>query len=387
MTLKEVDYFDSTIERIKWLLNWYQNVHFGTKQFRIFLANGERILYKCSKDKLPHLLGVDTDFLASTRFFKSASSYELLVEFLNNPFSLREKIKKGEININSIFSKHIDQKIQNFKLNISINQENILFVIKYDPKVVFNRGMEKRNCDYIMFKKIDDGSILELDLKLNNKYAVPVSNRMYNDEFESEDSLKEVLTDQEATIVSSIIFENEYLYSNKKLLISDQDKIYRLQLLKNLKLKYNCHIDVSGDCSYYYGRNFDNRTIGRSNSDILDKIMDCVLEGKIIDEKSLNITFDDLSNQQRDLIDILNDRMLYGGNSIKSNEEAYSSLRKKCATLEKLKAELEEKNKQLISDNGDLKKQLDTVNIENENHRQFVKQIIKTVKNFENEEK
>jgi hypothetical protein len=386
MNLKDIDYFDNIIYKIKWLVNWYNNVHFESKQFRIFLANGERILYKCMKNKVPHLLGVNTDFLALSQKFKSTSSYDILIEFLNNPFSIRQKIINGEIDFNKVFSKHIDQKLLHFKSNISINQDNILFVVKYDAKVTYNQGKDKRNCDYILFKKLDDGEFLEMDLKLNDKYAVPVSSRVYNDEYEAQDSMKEVLTNQDTTIVGSIIFENEFIYSNKKLYISEKDKIFRLQYLKNLKDKFNCHVDVVGDCEYYYGKNYDNRNIGKNNYDILDTVIQSVLEGKIIDEKSLQVKFSELTNQQRNLIDVLNDQIIFGNNKLDSNQESYSTLRKKCEKLESVKKELEDNNKQLTDKNNELIEQVGNLTKENETHKQFVKQIIKTVKDYESEE-
>lgn len=291
--------------------------------------------------------------------FKNTSSYELLKELCKNQARISGMIKDGKIEINNIFSKHINEKLISFKSNVNINLANNTFVCKYDRDKVINQGKEPRNCDYIICTSEDDGTILELDLIINNKYALPVSNRMFNDETETQESFKPLLQDQDISFISSIILYNNYFDSNKKFCLKEEDKIFKLQVLKNYKLQYNCHIDVVGDCEYGYKRNRVNKKQGQNNYDIYDHIISCLLNNEIISTDKLR----DLSMQNIELIDAINDKIMVSSNS-SNNQETYSQLQKKIAKLEETKKILKDENRNI---NGTLKQtQNDLNNIKQE---------------------
>lgn len=55
------------------------------KSMLAFLSNGDSFSYSIPKKSLAHLLGIDTDYLATTSIFgKNLNSYELLLQFAKN---------------------------------------------------------------------------------------------------------------------------------------------------------------------------------------------------------------------------------------------------------------------------------------------------------------
>ena len=291
--------FDERIERIKELIKWFNSVKFNDKSFIIFLANGESFTYRCYKDHIAHLLGIKTDELATTGLFNSKLSSEILEEMIDSQFRIGDKIANDKLKLSTIFSNYVNEKMAFFKSNVSVDTDNIMFVCKYDRNKVMYEGHNPKNCDYIMFKELDDGTILELDLLKQGKYVFPISSRVYNNHNEASSTYEKVLKNQEVTIISSMLINDQLWEDQRKMLISEQDKISRLQLLKNFRDKYNCIINVMGDCEYYYRRNVTNRSRGKSDNTVIENIVECVLANKIIDEKSLNIPFSELSGRQK----------------------------------------------------------------------------------------
>ena len=145
--------FDDIINKVEELVRWYESIHFDEKEFTVFLANGESFVYKCSKEKIPHLLGIKVDDLARTNLFNSTSAYDILKELCCSKVRISSKIGHGELKIDNVFSKHILDKLSIFKLNISMNTDNIMFISKYNRDKIIFMGKTPRNCDYVMFKK------------------------------------------------------------------------------------------------------------------------------------------------------------------------------------------------------------------------------------------
>ena len=164
--------------------------------FKVFLTSGNSFNYRIPRDKIAHLLGVKTENLILTGMFKNTQSYEVLKELFRNQTRISGMIKDGVIKLNDIFSKHINEKLSGFKNNCSINIFNNMFVCKHNREKVIQQGKNPRNCNYIICSSLDDGTLLELDLIINNKYSLPVSNRLFNDEIEAQESFKELLQNQ-----------------------------------------------------------------------------------------------------------------------------------------------------------------------------------------------
>lgn len=370
MSLKEMDQFNIIINKIKDLINWYENSRMVEKTIKVFLTSGNSFNYRIPKDRVAHLLGVKTDNLILTGMFKNKSSYELLKELCKNQVRISGMVKDGKISLNTIFSKHINEKLLSFKSNVNISIANNTFVCKYNRDKVINQGKEPRNCDYVVCTSEDDGTILELDLIIDKKYALPVSNRRFNDETETHDSFNQLLQDQDISFISSMIIYNSYFDSNKKFCLKEEDKIFKLQVLKNYKLQYNCNIDVVSDCEYGYKRNRVNKLQGQNDYDIYNHIISCLLNNEIISTDKLG----ELSIQNIELINAINDKIMFSSNS-NNNQETYSQLQKKIAKLEETKKILKAKNQNLNETLKQTQNDLDSVNQEYQKTLTFVNNV------------
>lgn len=361
MSLKETNQFENIIEEIKYLVNWYEKKHIDLATTKVYLASGESFRYKATQDSIAHMLGIKTDFLSNCNMFNTTKSYELVKELIKNDYRISEKIKNDEIKLSDIFSKHIHHKLDIFKFNISINLENTLFVCKYNREKVINYGKTPRNCDYIIVQELDDGQILELDVVKSGKYVKPVSSRMYENETEAKDSFEDLLRYQDISILTSLIYDSDYYDEGRKVFLNEAKKSSKLQQLENFSLRYNCNINTTGDCKYYYKKSIKGRNDGRNNYDIYDKIINCILDGEIITEQALGISKNEISEQTRDLINAINDKLMLG-NDNPNNEKSYSTLEEKVKKLTeankmflKEKNELKEENDSLIDENKKLK--------------------------------
>lgn len=181
---------------------------------------------------------------------------------------------------------------------------------------------------------MDDGQIQELDIVLSNKIAKPVSSRMFESEADAKDEFSELLEYQDISILTSIIIDTGYYDDNQKFYLKESDKLSKLEQLENIRLKYNCNIDVIGDCKYYYKKAINGKNASRNNYDIISHIINCILNGQLITEETLEASYSELTPQQRSLIDALNDKIIMGSDN-PDNAKEYSKLEKQVQDLKK----------------------------------------------------
>ena len=253
----------------------------------------------------------------------------------------------------------------------------ICLFVNITEKKLFNKEKNPRNCNYIICSSLDDGTLLELDLIINNKYALPVSNRLFNDEIEAQESFKELLQDQDISFISSIIIYNNYFDNDKKIYLKEEDKIFKLQVLKNYKLQYNCNIDVVGDCEYGYKRTRANKMQGQNDYDIYDYIISCLMDNKLISTEKLGT----LTNQNIKLINAINDKIMYSSDST-ANQETYSNLQNQVSKLKEANKLLQTQNTEL---NNSLKQTQDDLNNVNQEYQKTLT-FINTAFNSYNED-
>ncbi len=373
MAFSEASKFDNIMKEIENLISWYEEKHIDQSSIKAFLASGESFRYCATKDSIAHMLGIKTDFLSTCGMFNTTKSYNLIKALIENQYRISSKILNNEIKLSDIFSKHIHKKLAIFKSNISISLDNILFICKYNRNKAIEYGGEPRNCDYIIVKETDDGQIQELDIVLSGKIAKPVSSRMYESEIEAKDEFSELLRYQDISILTSIIIDTGYYDDSKKFYLRENDKLSKLQQLENIRLRYNCNIDVVDDCKYYYKKTINGKTVGRNNYDVISQIINCILDGNLITNETLDVSFSELTMQQRNLIDALNDKVIMGNNNPNNNKK-YSALEKQVKDLKNAKKTLEEENTKLT-------KKLEETTIERNELRtkdEKAKELIKT---------
>lgn len=125
------------------------------------------------------------------------------------------------------------------------------------------------------------------------------------------------------------------------------------------------------------------KNIGRNNYDIISHIINCVLDGKIIDNAKLEISIGELTPQQKDLIDTLNDRIIMGVNN-PENEESYSKLQNQVSTLKKARKILIEENENLKRNLEETTYKINELKVNNEKANQLIKTFKNALNNFDN---
>ena len=383
MALRDVDRFEEIVEKIKELVDWYESKRFKNKKMRLFLTNEDSFMYSVPEDKIAHLLGLDISYIQSLGMYRSTSAYGLLKELLKDSYRLCDGIRKDTIKLDNIFSKHINKKINSFKKNISLNLNEIAFVCKYDSKKAYSDGKNTIKSDYSIIKILEDGTILELDLALSpdKKRLYPVSNKMYTDEFEAEEDLKNILDNQEIAIVHSMLLYNYEDDFPMKFYLKDYQKLEKLNIVKNYIKKYNCNINLMNECERLYKNTNNNREKNSNDRDIYDTIIDYISKGKLIPVDKLP----SLTNQQYELILAINDNLIRGNySSDKENQESYSKLRKSVESLREAKRTLIGQNKELETKVKEQQEEIDILTEDNKLKSNFINVITSSVDDYNN---
>ena len=373
MALRDVDRLEEIVEKIKKIVEWYESQKFKNKKFKFYLTNEDSFMYSLPEDKIAHLLGVNINNIQTLGIYRNTSSYGLLKEFIENFYRISEGVKNDTIKLDYIFSKHVNKKINSFKRNINMNLNDISFVCKYDGKKAYSDGKSTIKCDYSIIKILEDGTILELDLVLSpdGKSVYPVSNKMYVDEFEAEEDLKNILEKQEIAIAHSMLL---FVFdSSQKFYLKDYEKIEKINIIKKYIEKYDCYIDLIDECQRLYKNTNTNREKTYNNYDIYETIIDCITKGRIIETDKLY----NLSTQQFDLIDAVNNHLIRRIDTSYSeeNQESYSKLRKSVLALREAKQTLINENRTLKQKNEEQRKEIETLSKENELKNSFINNI------------
>lgn len=378
---KYLDILDS----IEDCLNWYFDNTMQSTRYKLFLSNSDRIEIDFGDKTLPHLLGVDTNFLRSTGQY-IGSSASILDDVLENANFLLSRINDGHIKEEQVFSKHIDKKLANFKNICNLNVFNIEFIVKYESEKSYITGEEKLEGDYYIATKdkINKDKISILGLKRNkNGIYQPMTNMLFEEHTdEYRKFLNKVLKGQTITItqtlVKNVIDDNGNLLQNKYFYDSNQ-KIGRIKTIKRYAEEYKATVNVSDDCIFYIDKvqnlyDDKNKTI-----EMIREITEKIGSNSIIDAVELETKHGDIPNYLLKLIGTHNDS-LSKKNSDNKNTESYTEL---ITSLKTAKADIEKKDnliKKLDDNNKELIDRNQTLEEENSNLKDKVEKIRSIVK-------
>lgn len=253
MVIKTKEEFDNLIDRIKNLVLRYENNVCHYNAYQMYLANGEKLSFEVSEKSIPHLLGIRLDYLRSTNLFKSQDAYELLKEFLENSYSIYRSAQEGHLSFHSIFSDHIELKLEAFERIIYYFDPNeIEFVCKYDKSKTFQLGMDKNYpCDYFIAKKDDNGNLFLLGLIRQGNGFMPMTNVVFpNDEYQFS-NLKGLLMNQVLTFSNTIQIDNFVKPFQTKRYLFLQSKLDKIGAIKKYTDRMKgVSVDVSSDYQF-----------------------------------------------------------------------------------------------------------------------------------------
>lgn len=349
--------FENLLMNISDKLSYYEYEKIYDKTYSLLLANGEKINIKFPHYCIPHLLGININYLDATSCFNVHNAFDLVKQLCDNEYRVYTEMKKGNIFFEQLFSSHVDAKVESFIENTKVNIYNLDFICKYDKSKTFIEGEIGYDFDYILAKKGQNNEIYILGLVKNDKqnFYVPMSNQYFDNIEEATNKIARYLKNQTITFISSLSvpnFKNFYLQPNIK-----YKKVDRLMQLVE---KFDAQVNVSGDYKWMLTKYLDGGSINNEFSNI---ICEAIKKGEFITPEMFGISdFNMLNYSLTNIILSFNDFLLSNSKNLNiSNSSSYSDtiselteIKKLCETYKTRNEELESDNKTLISKNEQL---------------------------------
>lgn len=324
------------------------------RRYIMYLSNGDSFKIKILKNSIPHLLGIDTDYLKKTGLYKSdMGTYDVMLQFIRNAKGAYSKHKEGIIDLNKIISPYIEEKLESVYNNLIIKTSNCCMVCKYDSKKTYGYSMESDKMSYLILQqKNDKYYVLKLGKSGEEGLFYPMSNQVYNtyDEFCEKFSVS--LINQEVTLLNGIKFStNGYTYDNG-FNIQLYERKPKLMQLRKLAVDLNCTPNVLHDYIYSIGVMNDKRNSNLEDSEILLKLGNCMMK-KI----PFDLTKEYVVSEQ--LITLINNynNSLFMENSLDANTKFSDMTKENVLLKQKLSSTLEELEK-ANAENENISKQL-----------------------------
>lgn len=352
-------YIEELFKKIKECTEFYENSYLKNKDFVMYLGNGDKVRYSIRPSNLPHLLGIKNfEEIKKATGTTQEDALDILKSLPEYSYSIYTRISNAHLSFNSVFSKHIDKKLENFKSNLTTNAEEILgqtmFVCSYKSNRSWGHTENNQKFDYAAIKKLENGKISILCLVENQGHYYAMSNQMFENIEEAKETLKDILKNQEITLLTGISIHNTSLDTvyNKNLVISK--KLDKLERMKLYKQEYECFIDITSEYDFTVEKLISNRNEKKENSSISEIIIKSIIEGNVIEPTE----FEDST-----LVSIINAWNNYictnpsSDNANKTYTETIEELKKAKEMIESLKKENEElktKKDELIIRNGAL---------------------------------
>lgn len=360
------------------------------RRYIMYLSNGDSFKIKILKNSIPHLLGIDTDYLKKTGLYKSdMGTYDVMLQFIRNAKGAYSKHKEGIIDLNKIISPYIEEKLESVYNNLIIKTSNCCMVCKYDSKKTYGYSMESDKMSYLILQqKNDKYYVLKLGKSGEEGLFYPMSNQVYNtyDEFCEKFSVS--LINQEVTLLNGIKFStNGYTYDNG-FNIQPYERKPKLMQLRKLAVDLNCTPNVLHDYIYSIGVMNDKRNSNLEDSEILLKLGNCMIK-KI----PFDLTKECVVSEQ--LITLINNynNSLFMENSLDANtkfsdmtkenvllkqnlDNALQELEKANAENENISKQLSE-NKKLYTDADNKLKRIDKILNEDTPNKDSEEYVIK----------
>lgn len=304
--LSDIKYgeLEELILKVKENMDWYSSKPYDRNRYTLYLSNGKMLNIKFPKNVIAHLLGINTEYLKSTRLFSEKNSYDILNRACYDFYNVYQKIRDGYLNPRSFISEYIDDKLLIFRENVGINFSKIEFVCEYNKDRSYTTGYMAKDVDYFIGSKIDNDHLMILGLKQNGDTYYPITSQ-YIDKTSEKGSqiLNECLTSQVLLSPESLLIYNDINGFKCKKYDAEGDKIERLNVISMYASLYNCSLDYSAS-SIYSLKKLEGI---RKSYDIVTKIIcDCMMVGKKVDWNEHNIDMNNIPLALRQLVDLYN---------------------------------------------------------------------------------
>lgn len=369
LNIKTKEEFDNIIETIKSNLSFY-NSHLCDIKYTLFSASGSTINIKYDISHIPHLLGINMDYLRMLNCYSSKSSHDLLQEFIRDSYSAYRK----STNPGSIFSDYVLEKNTIFAKNLKINLENIVALVEYRKERVYGISEVEKPCDcYIIQKTPRKEAYIILGLAKSDNSYIPQTSQIIDLSIDNDrENLKNILYKQNITFCSGLRYQNGYnkpvncsLYPNVKAEI--------MLILKKLAEEFECEISVASDYSYLLKHLGEVKSNNKFQKENLRVISEKIAAGKVVDIE----LFEELDNELIELINSYNNSLTRDKTE---NSMLYSDLSQAYIQLKKQIELLTKENTELKMDSIEKDRQIEILQQENEELIQMKQKIYAIVK-------
>jgi len=348
--------------------NFEHKTDLSKKSYLMFLSNGDRIRVKIPKTSIPHLLGINTEYLKSTGLYKGMNSYEIMLDFIKNPNEAFQKHESGIINLDKILSPYINKKLDSLTENLNINTNCCEMICKYDRGKTYGYSADFDDMSYLILqKKNEKYYVLKLAMSEDGT-CFPMSNQVFNSYEECKENLSSYLIYQELTLLNNL-----FIYYNNstvgKFSILEWERKQKLEKLKKLSEDFECTPNIIADFIYSLKIRDDKRQGNIRTSNIIEILCDCIKNKKVFDISLTNVDQEDILK----IIETYNDSLF--SEITASTDNSYSDLQNENISLKKEIERLRLENKSLSETVNYRDEELNEVKTQNNELREDINKV------------
>ena len=233
LNMQTKEEFDNLIEKIKGNVLKYENYLYDIR-YRLFLSNGEILNIEYPKSCIPHILGINLDYIKMLGIYKGKNSYDLMKEFLNDSYSAYKKAN----DINKLFSEYVEVKNNNFNDILKINLLNIQLIVEYQKDRIYGHDILESPCEYYIITQKDNKLLLLGLTKQNEKYVPQTSQELNLIKEKDKNNLKNLLYKQHIMFCGSLRYSSNIEEPMKSFNLYNQLKSDKMLYLKGIANKY-----------------------------------------------------------------------------------------------------------------------------------------------------
>lgn len=358
-------------------------------KFSLTFANGDNIKIYVPNSSVPHLLGVNTNYLMSSGLYREKSSYELLNKMCEDRYRLYRYINDNIIDEKQLFSEHIEKKNSAFVQNLKINIFNMIFACPYDSSRSYTTGKETYKFDYILVNKpaYEEKGIFMLGLAANidkvnkSKIYVPMSNQYFESIEEAEERFGLIFNNQKLTIPTMLTSTSTN--NTSKFFLHGDQKLAKARETQQIADKCFATLDVSEDYRWLLKKYYDSMNSGGYvQKDYATIITNCITTGKIITPQMFDLqSFAGVNEFLLGIINAHNDFISHDS-AVAINDPSvptYTDLKKEVEELTTTRDALISANKELVSTNDILAKENEDLKKEVSNNEATINDAIKVL--------
>ena len=213
--------FEQLITRLEDAIKFYKTTPYRYNENRLYLSNGKILDFMFQKHYIPHLLGINIGNLKTSKVLLSDKPLEMTEELIQRYTAIYQKMQRGELKYDDIFSPYIEKKLTVFTNVLKLNFSDIVCACHHVPGRAYVAGkMEGYGCEYYIM--LDDGKKSPYFLGLKKEKGITdycPSSILYD--LSSDSQIPKMLTNQQIMLVNCL----EYLNSGKTEIFNLSEKL------------------------------------------------------------------------------------------------------------------------------------------------------------------